>query len=106
MLVSDNSTESYAIFTYMCGELNWLSHHPATIGFSADRHFYSNHILSKSRTVNDIACLHQQESIWSNLVYKLSISKYFLNTDLMVYMLVQFQPYETCINFFFFLYKQ
>ena len=93
----------------MCGELNWLSQHPATIGFSADKHFYSNHILSKSKTVNDIACLHQQESIWSNLVYKLSISKYkyFPNTDPMIYMLVQFQTYETCkFHFQVSLYKQ
>ena len=68
MLTSDD-TSSYAIFTYKCGSLNWNEHY-AGIGYSAGTEFYNNHILSGKPNVNDIACLNQPHSEWSNVVYR------------------------------------
>ena len=39
-----------------------------------DRNFFKNHPLSGSVDINGIACLNQPQSIWSNVVNKLSIS--------------------------------
>ena len=67
VLVSSNST-SYAIFTYRCGSLNWVNH-KASIGYSAGEEFYTNHLLSRANNVNDVACLNEPYSEWSNIVY-------------------------------------
>ena len=40
-----------------------------TIGFSITEDFYANHELSRTRYVNDIACLNDE---WSNVVYLVS----------------------------------
>ena len=73
VIVTTDSTSTYSIFTYKCGDLNWVKHN-ATIGYSMDRNFFKNHPLSGGANVNDIACLNQPQSIWSNVVNKLSVS--------------------------------
>ena len=69
---------SYAIFTYKCGSLNWINH-GAGIGFSASEEFFANHPLSRSNDVNDIACLNEPYSQWSNVIYKLTKCKSLYN---------------------------
>ena len=56
MLVT-NGIQSYAILSYVCGELNWNNSNTA-IGFSANQCFYANNQHSGSN-VNDIACANQ-----------------------------------------------
>ena len=68
MLTSDD-TSSYAVFIYKCGSLNW-NNRRAGIGYSAETEFYKNHILSMKLNVNDIACLNEPHSEWSNVVYR------------------------------------
>ena len=63
---------SYAIFTYQCGGLNWLSYNYASIGFSITQDFFANHELSLTPNVNDIACASDSVSWWSNVVYQVS----------------------------------
>ena len=63
---------SYAIFTYLCGGLNWLRYNYASIGFSITQNFFANHELSLTPNVNDIACANDSVSGWSNVVYQVS----------------------------------
>ena len=59
-----NGTKSYAVYTYKCGELNWLD--DATIGANAPIDSYYNHPLTSAGVFpNEIACVHLQ-SIWNN----------------------------------------
>ena len=51
--------------------MNW-SRHKAGIGYSAGDDFFMNHYLSRQGNVNDIACLNQPSSPWSNIVYKVN----------------------------------
>ena len=46
----------------------------ATIGYNVDQNLFENHPLSGTANVIDTACLNQPQSVWSNIVYKLSIS--------------------------------
>ena len=59
---------SFVIFTYKCGLLNWVNY-GAGIGYSAGEDFFFNHPLSKRINVNDIACLNQPVTPWSNIVF-------------------------------------
>ena len=63
---------SYAIFTYQCGGLNWLSGSYASVGFGVTQNFFANHVLSLTPNVNDIACAGTV-SEWSNVVYQVSV---------------------------------
>ena len=72
VLLTDG-TQSYAVFTYKCGELNWVRV-AAGIGFSAGPSLYANHPLSRRSNVRRIACLNSPESPWSNVVYNLNES--------------------------------
>ena len=67
-IVATDGTLSYAIFTYQCGELNWLRFNYASIGFGITQDFFANHKLSLTPDVNDIACAGITE--WSNVVYQ------------------------------------
>ena len=67
--MATNGVWSYAIFTYRCGSLNWVQARPAGIGLAVGQNFYVNHNLSLESNVNDIACLKQNISEWSNVVY-------------------------------------
>ena len=78
MVLTSSDVVSYAIFTYKCGSLNWRNHR-ASIGFSASEEFFENHPLSRSDDVNDIACLNEPHSQWSNVIYKLTKCKSLYN---------------------------
>ena len=65
---------SFAIFTYKCGSLNWVNNR-ASIGYNAGMDFF-NHDLSRSIDVNDIACLNQPLTPWSNVILKFENGKY------------------------------
>ena len=71
MVVVTDGVQSYAVFTYQCGQLNWVVGNSTSIGFSASSTMFANHPLSRQSNVNDIACLNQQYSPWSNVVYKI-----------------------------------
>ena len=71
VLLTDG-TQSYTVFTYKCGELNWVRD-AAAIGFSAGPSLYANHPLSRRSNVTaSIACLNSPESPWSNVIYKVN----------------------------------
>ena len=73
MLASNDQETSYAVFTYKCGSLNWVGEIDyAAIGYSAGGDFYDSHYLSRQSNVNDIACLNQPSSPWSNVVYRVN----------------------------------
>lgn len=74
VIVTTDGTSTYSIFTYKCGDLNWTGPLYATIGYSIDGNLFNSHPLSGTAAVNDIACLNQPQSVWSNVVSKLSIS--------------------------------
>ena len=67
-----NELQSYTVFTYQCGELNWVHRNRASIGFSASFTSFTNHPLSRLQNVNDTACLSQQCPPWTNVFYKIS----------------------------------
>ena len=66
----------YAIYTYKCGELNWVndtyfnSYATIGIGFSPP-YTVAFHPLSGKPNVTDIACINNDTSVWSNVVYTL-----------------------------------
>ena len=70
VLLTDG-TQSYTVFTYKCGELNWGTSSTG-IGFSAGPSLYANHPLSRRSNVRSIACLNSPQSPWSNVVYKVN----------------------------------
>lgn len=69
-IVITNGTESFAVFTYLCGAMAW--HGNATIGFNAGGTFFKNHPLSGTADVSSIACEDSSHMVWTNLVYKLT----------------------------------
>ena len=73
-MIATDGLASYAIFTYKCGELNWLQSTYPTIGFSITQDFYANHYLSKTPNVNNISCLN---GVWSNVMYHVGEGKMY-----------------------------
>ena len=69
MLATDGA-RSYAIYTYECGKLNWVKH-SAAIGFSASDNFFAEHPLSRTSSVNEIACINIPSSNWANIAYEI-----------------------------------
>jgi hypothetical protein len=69
--ITDGS-QSYAVYTYRCGDLGWSG--GATIGYNGGPvgNFYANHPLSRTSSVNSIACLNFDVTEWSNVVYNIS----------------------------------
>ena len=65
-----NGTDSYAVFTYLCGALTW--HGNATIGFNAGGTWFENHPVSGTINANSIACTNNSKALWTNFVYKLT----------------------------------
>ena len=57
---------SYAIFTYHCGSLNWISS-STSIGFSITQDLLANHELPN---VNAVACTGN--SAWSSIIYQVA----------------------------------
>ena len=72
VIVATDGDQSYAVFTYQCGELNWIRGLSASIGFSAGPSLFANHPLSRQPNVNDIACVNQTCPPWTNVVYRIS----------------------------------
>ena len=76
VVIVTDGVESYAVFTYKCGELNWSSIlGSAAVGYSAGNNSFANHPLSQSSNVNSIACLNSP-SPWSNVIYHLTQSMF------------------------------
>ena len=73
--ITDGS-QSYAVYTYRCGDLGWSG--GATIGYNGGPvgNFYANHPLSGTTSANAIACLNSDLTEWFNLVYNVSIGVY------------------------------
>ena len=71
--MATDGDQSYAVFTYQCGELNWVRNR-ASIGFSAGPNLFANHPLSRQPNVNDIACVNQTCSPWTNVVYRITVA--------------------------------
>ena len=65
ILITDG-TYSYTVFIYQCGLMGWDN--GATIGFNAASETFANHNPSTSA----VACLNEQDSDWSNVLYRLS----------------------------------
>lgn len=65
-IVITNGQQSYALFTYQCGRMEWSG--GATIGFNAAGNFYRNHHFSGANARN-IACI---KTPVTNLIYQLS----------------------------------
>ncbi|CAI8032996.1 Low-density lipoprotein receptor-related protein 1, partial [Geodia barretti] len=63
-----NGTNSYAVFTYECPEVQWGNY--ATIGFNAGGTYFENHEFSGSTDAPTIDCIAEPELV-SNLVYDL-----------------------------------
>ena len=81
MIVSHGSL-SYTVFTYQCDLISWTLR-PAAVGYTAGPHFFQNHPLSRTSNVINIDCVNQPTSIWSNVVYKLTLQPNFV-TDVSV----------------------
>ena len=69
-IVITDGEQSYAIFTYLCGAMNW--HGYATIGINSDGNFYTNYPLSGTSSVTEVACLEYPDSLLKNLIYPLT----------------------------------
>ena len=69
--ITDGS-QSYAVYTYRCGDLGWSG--GATIGYNGGPvgNFYANHPLSGTNSANTIACLNSGVTEWFNVVYNVS----------------------------------
>ena len=68
-LVTDG-VQSYALFTYKCGEMGWSG--GATIGFGASDELYDNLRLGGSAHATIASCLNSPTTEWSNILYKLT----------------------------------
>ena len=75
MAITDGS-QSYVVYTYRCGDLQWPG--GATIGYNGGPvgNFYQNHPLSGD-FANSIACINTGVTEWSNVIYNVSIDMYF-----------------------------
>ena len=68
-----NGTQSYAVFTYECGKLDFPN--LAVIGYYVPLGPYQIHPLSDTDVAPDtIACVHLN-SVWKNIVYDLTPDK-------------------------------
>ena len=74
--MTTDGINSFTIFIYQCGDLQWPDHGRATIGFGAGSEFASNHWLSKISNVTSIACLNTPDNQFFSLLYKLTESRY------------------------------
>ena len=63
---------SFAIFIYQCGDLQWSGEYRASIGFGAGSEFAYNHWLSGTPNVTSIACLNTPDNQFYSLIYKLT----------------------------------
>ena len=74
-MIASHGSLSCAVFTYQCDLIKWTLRN-ASVGYTAGPHFFENHPLSRTSDVVNIDCVNQPTSIWSNVVYKLSLYPY------------------------------
>lgn len=85
-IIITNNIDTYTIFTYMCGELQWSAvgrSQGAIIGYNAGGDYFTNHPLSGFRSIGDsVACTFQlarrqrrQIPPTNNLVMKLPVDE-------------------------------
>ena len=67
LTVITNDVTTFAIFTYLCGDLDTTR--TATVGFDASGVHYDNFEFPNN---DNLACSNQPLSDFSNIVYKLS----------------------------------
>ena len=67
-IVITNGYQSYTVFTYRCGSMQWSGN--AVIGFKASSTLSEVHQLSGS-SANSIACQNSPRNIWNNVIYQL-----------------------------------
>ena len=78
-VIASGDTRTFTIFTYQCGMLHLCCFRgpiPASIGFGAELDFFENHNLSMTENVDDIACLNEEYSEWSSVLYQISRGKH------------------------------
>ena len=61
---------SYALFIYQCGDLEWSG--GATIGFGASSELFANHRLILTREAAFIACLNSPNNQFFTVLYSIS----------------------------------
>ena len=71
VLVTDGAN-SFAIFIYRCGDLQWG--HEATIGYGASFEMFSNNRLSLIQDATSIACLNAPDNQFFTVVYEITNS--------------------------------
>ena len=69
-ILISNGTDSYAIFTYHCGDINWSR--STVIGYNAAGVVYMNHPLSGGSLPGDLDCRNAPDSNWTNILYNLT----------------------------------
>ena len=97
-VLATDGTRSYAIYTYKCGELNWVkgfstSSSLAGIGFSASSDLFAEHSLSRNSNVNQIACINEDSippSNWSNIVYEIGNTGQYIFTIIAILVINKF----------------
>ena len=68
VLITDG-VDSFTVFTYNCGLIEWDNGGSNTVGFNAAGQVYDNEDPSGI----DLACINGNESDWSSVFYKLSM---------------------------------
>ena len=77
VIVTDGSN-SFAIFIYRCGDIQWdfrgfgPGFGGATIGFGASSEFFSNHRLALIRDATSIDCINAPENQFFTVLYGIS----------------------------------
>ena len=69
MLVTD-SINSYAVFTYYCGDLSYSP--SVSVGFGTEDGLYGVHEATFRGSADMMACLNEPSSPWMNIVYELT----------------------------------
>ena len=71
--VITNGYQSFSVFTYRCGNLQWSG--GAVIGFKVSDKMHEIHELT-GNNASVIACQNFPRSVWNNIVYQLSESSF------------------------------
>lgn len=88
-IVITDGTDSFAVFTYQCGAMTWSGN--ATIGYNAGGSQFENHPLSGSSNTESIGCMNYNNTVWTNIVFKLtpnSKTTYQLIVYIIIYQLI------------------
>ena len=73
-LVITDGTNSFTVFTYHCGDMNWASY--PTIGFNAAGSLFATHAYTGSTNTGaeEMGCfVGSIPSQWYNIVYRISL---------------------------------